>query len=209
MALAPRPVAEPPALPRIESWISAACGGDFPCDRWLAVERLGEVLAERMPELGEEDRVRLASAIAEEAEEARLDPLLVLAVIEVESGFDPDAVSERGAQGLMQLRPATMQREVERARLDADEPGDAVLNVRAGVRYYRRLLDAFRQNHDLALMAYNAGPQRISRLLREEGGVPERFRGYPRRVHAELRRLRADGKARGEQAVATAGAPAR
>jgi len=161
-----------------------------------------------MPELDEEERVRLATAIAEEAEEASLDPLLVLAVIGVESGFDPEAVSERGAQGLMQLRPSTMQREVERARLEADDPEDPVLNVRAGVRYYRRLLDAFRQNHDLALMAYNAGPQRISRLLREEGGVPERYRGYPRRVRAELRRLRADGRTRADP-VATADGPVR
>jgi len=209
VALAPRPTSEPPALPRVETWISAACGGDFSCARWLEVERLGDVLEERMPDLDEEERVRLATAIAEEAEEARLDPLLVLAVIGVESGFDPEALSQRGAQGLMQLRPATMQREVERSRLEGDDPEDPVLNVRAGVRYYRRLLDAFRQNHDLALMAYNAGPQRISRLLREEGGVPERYRGYPRRVHAELRRLRADGRPRSPDAVATAAGPVR
>jgi soluble lytic murein transglycosylase-like protein len=64
------------------------------------------------------------------------------------------------------------------------------VNVRAGIRYLRRLLDAFgREEH--ALMAYNAGPNRILGYLREGGGeIPERFRVYPRRVKAEVRRLR-------------------
>lgn len=149
-----------------------------------------------MPGSSDDERLRLATAIAEEADEAKLDPLFVLAVIQVESGFDLDAVSDRGALGLMQVKPSTLRREAERSNLDLIDPDDPVLNVRAGIRYYRRLLDAFRQNHDLALMAYNAGPQRISRLRRAEGGVPERFRGYARRVHAELRRLRADGASR-------------
>jgi soluble lytic murein transglycosylase-like protein len=91
----------------------------------------------------------------------------------------------------MQLRPATFHSEAERGQLQAD-PGDPVLNVRAGVRYLRRCLDAFRQDTELALMAYNAGPQRISRLRREEGGVPERYRAYPRRVRAEWNRLRGE-----------------
>jgi len=190
--LQPRAGGEPPSLPRVETWISAACGGDEPCERWVAARRLSTILAVRMPDLPEDDRLRLATAIAEEAAAARLDPLFVLAVIEVESGFDAEAVSNRGAQGLMQLKPSTLRGEAERSRLTLDDPGDPVINVRAGIRYYRRLLDAFRQNHDLALMAYNAGPQRISRLIREEGGVPDRYRGYARRVNAELRRLRAD-----------------
>jgi len=63
-----------------------------------------------------------------------------------------------------------------------------VLNVRAGVRYFRRLVRTFGST-DLALMAYNAGPNRILGYLRE-GGIPQRFRGYPRRVDVELRRLR-------------------
>jgi soluble lytic murein transglycosylase-like protein len=195
-ALFPRALGELPQLPRAETWISAACGGAQPCARWVAVQQLAAVLEERMPGVAEEERYRLSTAIAEESEEARLDPLFVLALIKVESGFDQDAVSQRGAQGLMQLKPSTLRGEAERSDLDLDDPTDAVVNVRAGVRYYRRLLDAFRQNHELALMAYNAGPQRISRMIREEGGVPDRYRGYARRVHAELRRLRGDGRAR-------------
>ncbi len=63
-------------------------------------------------------------------------------------------------------------------------------NVQAGVHYLRRLLDAFGRE-EVALMAYNAGPNRILGYLRE-GGIPERFHVYPRRVRAELHRLRRD-----------------
>jgi len=203
-ALAPRPVGEPPALPAVERWISAACGGGGePCQRWQQVQRLGRLLDERM-DVADDDRLRLATAIVEESEEARLDPLFVLAVIEVESGFDQEAVSQRGALGLMQLKPSTLLREAERGQLESADLADPVLNVRAGIRYYRRLLDAFRQDHDLALMAYNAGPARISRLRREEGGVPDFYRSYPRRVQAELRRLR--GPAGARMALAGGGA---
>ncbi len=189
---APRAAGEPPALPRVESWITAACGGTLPCERWAWAQRLAEILEGRLALDGDDERVRLATAIAEEAELARLDPLLVLAMIEVESGFDAEAVSRQGATGLMQLKPATLLREAERARFEVEDPDDPVLNVRAGVRYYRRLLDAYRGDSEVALMAYNAGPQRISRLRREEGGIPERYRGYPRRVQAEWRRLRGE-----------------
>jgi soluble lytic murein transglycosylase-like protein len=71
------------------------------------------------------------------------------------------------------------------------------MNVRAGVRYLHRLVKAF-GHEDLALMAYNAGPNRILGYLRA-GEIPERFRVYPRRVRAELHRLR-----RGFPAVAPA-----
>ena len=90
--------------------------------------------------------------------------------------------------GLMQLRAPTRRRELERAGLEADFPNDPVANVQAGVRYLRRLLDAFGRE-EVALMAYNAGPNRILGYQRE-GAIPERFFSYPRRVKAELKRLR-------------------
>jgi len=161
-------------------------------------------LALRMPRLGDADRLRLARTVVEESSLARLDPLLVLALIEVESSFVPGARSVAGARGLMQLREATLLREAERAGLDRPDPADSVANVRAGVRYLRRLVDAFGRE-DLALMAYNAGPNRILGYLRE-GEIPLRFRGYPRRVKAEFRRLRRElGQAPAEAAVAEAG----
>jgi hypothetical protein len=161
----------------------------------------GELLA-RIPQLDAFERRLLARTIVGEAEAARIDPLLVLALIEVESSFDPEALSERGAMGLMQLRGPTLRRELERAGLEPNFPNDPVTNVQAGVRYLRRLLDAF-GHPDVALMAYNAGPNRILGYLRD-GEIPDRFHVYPRRVKAELRRLRRSTGA--ERAVALADA---
>ncbi|ACL65996.1 Lytic transglycosylase catalytic [Anaeromyxobacter dehalogenans 2CP-1] len=171
------------------------------------VEAIDAQIAARMPGLADGDRTRLASTIVLEAEAARIDPLLVLALIEVESSFDARALSGAGAKGLMQLRESTLRRELERVGLPAGDPHDPVLNVRAGVRYLRRLLDAFGRE-EVALMAYNAGPNRILGYLRE-GAIPQRFHVYPRRVKAELRRIRRDiGDERPAEAVAAAAAPA-
>jgi hypothetical protein len=168
------------------------------------VERVDERLEVRMPALGDPDRRLLARTLVLEAELARIDPLLVLAVIEVESSYDSDAVSNRGALGLMQLREPTLRREVERAGLELLDPRDPATNLRAGIRYLRRLLDAFGRE-EIALMAYNAGPNRILGYLREEGGIPDRFQAYPRKVKAELRRLR---RAFGEERATTLAAAA-
>jgi soluble lytic murein transglycosylase-like protein len=124
------------------------------------VARLERHLAGRMSGLDPALHEDLARAILEGAEAARLDPLLVLAVIEVESGYDPSAVSAAGAVGLMQLLPGTLQREAA-GRGGVAAPGDGpVVNVRAGIRYLRRCLDSYPEL-DVALMAYNAGPNRL------------------------------------------------
>jgi soluble lytic murein transglycosylase-like protein len=167
-----------------------ACALDRPCDpgREGWIDRVDARLTLRVPALADEDRARLAETIVDEAAAARIDPLLVLALIEVESSYDPRAISVAGARGLMQLLPTTMRSEAERSRIAFADPHDPVANVQAGVRYLRRLIDAFGRE-EVALMAYNAGPNRILGYLRE-GGVPELFRDYPRRVKAEHRRLR-------------------
>lgn len=160
------------------------------CDRAIedVVDRVDDHLAMRMMELEDPGRRDLAKAIVAEAGAAGIDPFLVLAVIEVESSYDPSALSHRGARGLMQLLEPTMRQEMARSGIEYEDPHDPVANVRAGIRYLKRLLDVFGRE-ELALMAYNAGPNRILGHLRA-GGIPERFRAYPRRVLAELRRLR-------------------
>jgi hypothetical protein len=160
------------------------------------------VVDQRAQVLSPAQRTGVARAILEEAARATMDPLLVLAVIQVESAFDPHAASGAGAVGLMQLLHPTMRQELERSRLPSADPLDPVANVRAGVRYLDRLLGIF-DDLELALMAYNAGPNRIRRYLRE-GGIPERFLGYPRSVVRALRRHSAAADA---LARATAAAP--
>ena len=94
------------------------------------------------------------------AEHARLNnvrPSLVRAVIQVESAFNPMAVSEKGAMGLMQLMPATAR---EFGVRNAFNPAE---NVGAGVAYLRRLLDRYDDDEQLALAAYNAGPGAVDK----------------------------------------------
>ena len=100
--------------------------------------------------------------ISKAAETYQVDAALIKAVIMAESGYNPRAVSHRGAQGLMQLMPNT-------ARwLGVEDAFDPALNIDGGVRYLRRLIDRFKGDIKLALAAYNAG----SRYVRKYGGVP-------------------------------------
>jgi soluble lytic murein transglycosylase-like protein len=131
---------------------------------------------------------RLALAIHDEATAARLDPVLVLAVIQVESSWDAAAVSRAGAHGLMQLRHGTFRAAAKGGRLGSNDLHQPEANVRAGIRYLGRLQRAFRKT-DLALVAYNAGPNRLSRYLKE-GGVPDHLKGYPKRVRRTEKALR-------------------
>ncbi len=118
-------------------------------------------------------RGAVAHAIDAGARAARLDPALVAAVVQTESGGDPSARSAAGAEGVMQLMPATAR------ALGVADPYDPVQNVRAGAAYLRTLIDRF---GDLtsAIAAYNAGPGAVARY----GGVPPyaETRAYVERV---------------------------
>ncbi len=138
LADGPRPLR--PVEPELGACLAAGCPDAV---REALVARFEDYLFERMPEAGQELQERLARAIVTEAEAVRVDPVLVLAMIEVESGFDLRALSGAGARGLMQLLPETMQRELDVHRIEASGPADPVANVRAGVRYLRRCLDAY------------------------------------------------------------------
>lgn len=98
--------------------------------------------------------------VADAAEKYGIDPSVIKAVISVESGFRPDAVSRAGAQGLMQLMPGTAQ------ALGVD-PTDAAQNIDGGARYLSRQINRF-GSLELGLAAYNAGPGSVTRF----GGVP-------------------------------------
>jgi soluble lytic murein transglycosylase-like protein len=175
-----------PAEPERGASLAAGCPEAV---REAFVARMEDRLYERMPASPQVLHEQVARALVGESEEVKVDPLLVLAMIEVESGFDSTAVSSAGAHGLMQLLPGTMQREAEALGLDDADPADPVANVRAGVRYLRRCLDAYPGHLDLALMAYNSGPNRVLEFL-EDGEVPEWASAYPLRVEQALGRVR-------------------
>lgn len=103
---------------------------------------------------------------------------LVKAIIAVESEFDQWAVSSKGARGLMQLMPDTAR------RMGVSDSFDARQNIFGGTQYLRQLLDQFGGDVDLALAAYNAGPNAVLRY----GGIPpyRETRGYVQKVQAQL-----------------------
>lgn len=103
------------------------------------------------------DSVRFMNVIEREGRIAGVDPDLLHAVINVESAYDPMAVSEKGAIGLMQLMPATLM------RFDVHNPYDPDQNIKGGARYLGQLLNMFDQDVTLALAAYNAGEGSVLR----------------------------------------------
>ncbi len=146
-------------------------------------------ILDRLPSLEVDGARRLGEAVREEASDAGLDPVLVLAVIGVESAWEPGAVSGRGARGLMQLRSLAMAGEERDAGLSPGDPHDPFHNVRMGIRYLGRMVDVF-GDEDLALVAYNAGPTRLASYLQAVGEVPDSLWAYARRVRREERKLR-------------------
>ena len=112
--------------------------------------------------------------IAVAAREFGVDPALVRAVIHAESAFDKTAISSAGAQGLMQLMPATAR------ELGVNNAMSATDNIRGGVDYLARMLQRFQGDISLATAAYNAGPGAVGR----HGGIPPyaETKAYVRRV---------------------------
>jgi len=107
------------------------------------------------------DSAAYDAEIAQAASREGLDPSLLKAVVRAESGFNPQAVSSKGAMGLMQLMPATA------TALGVSDPFDPRQNLAGGARYLRQQMDRFGDVR-LALAAYNAGPAAVARY----GGVP-------------------------------------
>ena len=113
-----------------------------------------------------------------------VNPCLIKAVIHAESGYNPNAVSRKGASGLMQLMPGTAR------SLKVSNSFDPKDNVEGGVKYLRFLLDTFRGDVSLAVAAYNAGLNKVAKY----GGIPpyNETRTYVDRVLAYMQSYQAN-----------------
>jgi hypothetical protein len=131
------------------------------------VEKVEQLQETPVAGLLEQDRPVLdgtpyAEIIAAAAEAHGVDPMLVRALIQVESGYRPRARSPRGAMGLMQLMPSTAR------EYNVRHPFEPKANIEAGIKHLKTLIDRFGDDVGLALAAYNAGP-----------GAVEKFNGIP------------------------------
>jgi soluble lytic murein transglycosylase-like protein len=146
-------------------------------DRYLNQESNGEGSAANTNFLRSNTPVNpqdVDAAIEQAAARHNVDPNLVRSVIKVESNFNPNAVSRKGAMGLMQLMPSTAR------SLHVTNPFDPQQNVDAGVRHLKKLLESYGGNIRLSLAAYNAGAGAVAR----SSGVPRysETQNYVRRI---------------------------
>jgi len=146
----------------------------FPC--YVSDPKCQQLDWERIPL----NRLAFSEAIEATAEVFSIEESLIRAIIHAESAYQPEALSPQGAQGLMQLMPATQK------ELQIKNIFDPVSNIEGGTRYLASLLKEFNQNIDLATAAYNAGPGAVHKY----GGIPpfKETREYVRRVKILYRR---------------------
>jgi len=128
------------------------------------------------------EQEKAAELVRKLAPEFRISPVLALAIIRAESNFDPNALSPKNAQGLMQLVPETS------ARFNVKRPFDPAQNIRGGLAYLRWLLAYFRGDVALVAAAYNAGERTVERYR----GIPPyaETRAYVQRIKRYFRRER-------------------
>jgi hypothetical protein len=122
-----------------------------------------EAIAIDMPShFGHKKERRFHPIILQEANRYKVDPCLVKAIIMAESGYNPKAISKRGAKGLMQLMPSTAE------ALGVEDIFNPEQNISGGIRYFKQLVNKFDGDLKLALAAYNAGSQKV----RHYQGIP-------------------------------------
>ncbi len=136
---------------------------------WRTRQRMTALLAEEAPRMAPGERTKLAAALARAERRHHVDPLLLVALIERESHFRTRARGPRGGLGLMQVRMPTARHVAD--RIDAEITSerdlfDPQLNVALGAAYLEEMKERF-GSWEVALVAYNAGPTRVARVLRQ------------------------------------------
>src|SRR5437867_4520226 len=162
----------------VPAYLTARPAGSQPDSEIMRMARETLDAAESSNEAAIAQIVEIEAHIRDVAVRYDSPPILVAAIVEAESEFNPRAVSRRGAQGLMQLMPGTA------SSLQVSDTFDPYENIEGGVRHLRGLMDRYHGNLPLVLAAYNAGEQAV----RVYGGVPP-YRETRRYVSRILRRI--------------------
>jgi len=145
--------------------------------------KIFSIVKSNRPDISDAEAWRVSEVILEESEKRHLDPMMVLAVIQVESGFQYSSVSPMGARGIMQIMPETGKFLSETlsgeygfhpASFRPESLDDPLLNIRLGVYYLHDLTKQFR-SLNLALLAYNAGPAEIQNRLANNIAFSEEY----------------------------------
>jgi soluble lytic murein transglycosylase-like protein len=171
-----------------------------------AIEAVTELLAARTDRFAREETMHIAVTVVRASSRHELDPMLLLAVIEVESSYKRRGRSPVGALGLMQIMPSTAEAFAETAGLRWRGPNSLMepeTNIEIGAAYLAYLLGRFDGDRELALAAYCHGPAAIRRSLRANGCLAERERGYGRRVLSVWRALHDEDGPSGDRAPAS------
>lgn len=149
----------------------------------LQRERALQILVKEAKHLHQERHLEIANTVTQLGWDYEIDPLLIMAVIHVESHFKPSARSQVGALGLMQIRPIVVREVADELGLDPKEDhkllGGEIFNLRVGIHFFSTLLKKFKGDTRKALLAYNMGPTAVSRLYRHK---PIPATGYHEKV---------------------------
>lgn len=159
--------------------------------------RIYSIVKSRTMDLKDASSWAISEAILIEGKKNSLDPLLLLAVIEVESSFQHAAVSHMGARGLMQIRPIVAHTLADKMdlgvysesrELNPEALDDPILNIKLGAFYLQYLKNQFR-DLELALTAYNWGPTEVNNRLTTEEAVPLEYAMKVLSAYQNYRRL--------------------
>ncbi|MGH7855571.1 MAG: lytic transglycosylase domain-containing protein [Candidatus Binatia bacterium] len=160
--------------------------------------KINAILRSHRPDISESESWRLSEVIFEESSKRQLDPLLVTALIQVESGFKSAAVSPMGARGMMQIMPDTGKFLAETvageygfqpAAFRPESLDDPVLNLRLGIYYLHDLKRQF-QHLNLALTAYNFGPADTQNRLENNLDLSDEFAGLVLDAYRRHKKIR-------------------
>lgn len=160
----------------------------YPLSHWVEKRTNSELKVMRLlsraaDQLDERTRQEIAQTITDVAKKYRIDPVLILSIMKVESMFDPKAVSRAKAYGLMQVRPIVVKDVATEMGIHPKDQDKLLkshkFNIEVGVHYLSKLVIKFKGDIKKALMAYNAGPTFVEKLYKNRP-VPEG--GYQGRV---------------------------